>query len=613
MDVPVTATLLPKNIRAVKKVPLIPLTVRGFKGGLNSVDNDIEMDAQYCPILDNFRRTPKGTQVIRFGSNWFTDVASVSNSPVVDTTFFANSVISVQENGQIVATDADGLDTIIWSDAIAGALIGSPDGWSTGLDSIDFVPFKNKLVIHNGVDKPLVFDSNLVGKYLQDEATGSNTNVPIGKYGCVVSNYNCVAGIPAAPTTVYITAQGTVGTFPGDPAPNDAISLDVGAYAPEGAPEIRGIAGFRTFLIVFFERQALLIQLGVYDTEDPPNHTPSFNDTMPAFGLLGHRCIIQVEADLVFGSQAGICSAKRNLFSGLVESQPLSSYVEPEYRSSIGTLTDTQLLKSCFMLYNEVAHETTLHLPNGDGFIHCSNEKLKYASWATFSGQVYRAGCVSTKGRVFATIGSRVFQLGNDIFAGENYHADLLNDRDGNWNTGTPYAVDDIVRDVDVDLSYICIGAHTSGGTTFADDRTAQALDPKWEEYLGEAINIELEMPWLDGRDPMQVKHNRFVSLATKGTAEFTLSVWVDNLYKDADGVVQYDAALSMSFIGNDAPGFGFDAGPYGGGRRSNDPRLFKFPVRFKSIKPKITGSTRAALEISTITFLFSRGKYGRV
>lgn len=608
-----TATLLPKGLKAAKKITLVPLTVRGFKGGLNSVDNDIEMGGQFCPTLNNFRRTPAGSQLIRFGSQWFTDTNSVSNSPIVDQVFFSNSIVSVQENGQVVATDVDGVDTIIWSDAIAAALIGAPDGWSSGLDSIDFVPFKNKLVIHNGIDKPIIFDSNLVGKYLQDEATGSNTNVPIGKYGCVVSNYNCVAGIPAAPTTVYITAQGTVGTFPGDPPPNDAISLDVGAYAPEGAPEIRGIAGFRSFLIVFFARQALLIQLGVYDDASPPNHTPSFNDTMPSFGLLGHRCVLQVETDLLFASQAGVCSAKRNLFSGLVESSPLSSYVEPEYRREVGVLTDEQQLKSCFMIYNEIAHETTLHLPNGNGFLDCANEKLKYNSWSTFSGEAYRAGCVSSKGRFFATFGSRVFQTGNNIFTGENYHADRLEDRDADWNTGTPYVIGDIARDIDVDTSFICIANHTSGGTTFGDDRTAQAIDPKWEEYLGEPIDFELEMPWLSGNDPMQTKHVKFVSIATKGTAEFTLSVWVDNLFKDADGVLQYSPALSTSFIGNDAPGFGFDAGPYGGGRRSNDPRLYKFPVRFKSVKPKISGSTRQSLEIAGLTFLFVRGKYGRV
>jgi hypothetical protein len=609
----VSVTILPKGFKLSKKTNLIPLPVRGFGGGLNRVDSDIEMDPRFQPELNNFRRTPRGTQVVRYGSNWFSDVKSVSGSSIVDQVYFSNSIISVMADGTVVSTDADGVDTFIWNNTIAAALLGSPSGWSGGLDSIDFVPFKNKLVIHNGIDKPIVFTRTLVANYLQDEATGSNVNVPIGKYGCVVGNYHCVAGIPAAPTTIYITAKGTIGTFPGDPPPNDSISLDVGAYAPEGAPEIRGIAGFRTFLIVFFEKQSLLIRLGVYDTAATPNHTPSFDDTMPAFGLLGHRCIIQVEQDLLFASQSGVCSAQRNLFSGLVESKPLSAYIEPEYRAQVGALTDTQTLKNTFLLYNEAAHETTLHLPNGSGFIRCANPQLKYDSWGTFSGPVYTAGCVSTKSRVFQCLGTRIFQSGNGIFANENYHADRLNDRDADWNTGTVYVVGNIARDTIVNKSYICIGGHVSGLTTFATDRTNQALDPKWEEYLGEAITFSLEMPWLDGKNPIQLKQNRFISVATKGTAEFTLSVWVDNLFKDADGVLQYSAALAMQFIGNDAPGFGFDAGPYGGGRRSHDPRLFKFPVRFKSIKPKISGSSRSPLEISGLTFLFARGQYIRV
>jgi hypothetical protein len=603
-------SLFPDGFSVSKQQSLIPITIRGFGGGLNKVDNDIEMEANFQVALNNFVRTPKGSQVVRYGSNWFDDVDTVASGTIVDETYFSNAIISVMTSGEVVATDGDGVSTVIWNDAIAALLLGSPDGWSSGLDSIDFVPFKNKLVIHNGVDKPIVFTSALVANYLQDEATGSNTNVPIGKYGCVVGNYHCIAGIPAAPTTVYVTAKGTIGTFPGDPAPNDSISIDVGAYAPEGAPEIRGIAGFRTFLIVFFEKQALLIKLGVYDEDD--NHIPSFDDTMPAFGLLGHRCIIQVEADLVFASPSGICSAKRNLFSGLVESSPLSSNVEPLYRSLVGVLTEEQLLKSCFMIYNETSHETKLHLPSGNGFVRMFNEKLRYDSWSTFSGPAWVSGCVSSKGRVFQSIGSRIFQLGNGIFTGENYRADRLNDRDDDWNTGTSYDIGDIARDIDNDTSYICIGAHISGGTTFEDDRTDQAVDPKWEEYLGEAIDIELELPWLDGKNPRQLKSLRYASVATKGTAQFTLSVWVDNLYKDDDGTIIHSPALSLLFIGNDAPGFGFDAGPYGGGRRSNDPRNYRFPVSFKTLKAKITGSVREHLEISGMTFLFLRGKYQR-
>lgn len=98
----------------------------------------------------------------------------------------------------------------------------------------------------------------------------------------------------------------------------------------------------------------------------------------------------------------------------------------------------------------------------------------------------------------------------------------------------------------------------------------------------------------------------------SNGTATFTLRVWVDNLYKDADGNILYNPAISMDFVGNDAPGFGYDAGPYGGGRRSGDPRLMGFPIKFKKLKAGIVGSTTKPLEISLISFLYLKGLFKR-
>lgn len=602
--------LMPQNLKSPKRENLQNLTFRGWTGGLNAVEADISMDPRYCKTLNNFRRRPDGTQSLRFGSKWFDDIGMIVAGNIVDETYFANVIISVTSEGEIAATDNNGASTVIWNDTIAGLLVGSPDGWSSGLTSIDFVPFKDVLIIHNGVDKPISVNAALEVTYLVDAGTGSNVNVPIGKYGAVVSNYHCVAGLPAAPTEIYVSARGTDGTFPGDPDPNDSIVIDVGAYAPEGAPEIRGIAGFRSNLIVFFQAQSIVVQLGEYD--DAGNHVPVFPDAIPAFGLLGHRCIVQVENDLFFAGLNGIGSVKRNLVSGLVDSAPLSDTIEPEYRRVIGQLTDTQQLKECFMIYDKLGHCVTLYTPGGVAFNYNFNERLRYKSWNKEQYPSYVCGCSTTLGRVFYGLGSRIFRCGNGVFTSENQTADRVYDRDADWTTGHGYSVGDIAFDTVTEEVYICIGDHTSGGTTFEDDRTAQALDPKWELYLGEEIPFELEMPWIDGRDPMQSKQNRYVSMATKGTAKFNLKVYVDNLYKDADGVVIYDPALEIEFIGNDAPGFGFDAGPYGGGRRSNHPHLYGFPVKFKSIKPIIDGSTRKPLEVATISFLYSRGRYHR-
>jgi hypothetical protein len=153
---------------------------------------------------------------------------------------------------------------------------------------------------------------------------------------------------------------------------------------------------------------------------------------------------------------------------------------------------------------------------------------------------------------------------------------------------------------------------HLSGAVSFAQDRADQILSPKWEEYLGEAISFVMELPWLDSQEPMQVKQNKFVAIGTKGTGEFTLTIYVDNLYKDEAGIVQYDPAVQMNFIGNDAPGFGYDAGPYGGGRRSDDPRLYGLPFKFKTAKPIFTGSIRKPLEFINLKFLYARGSFQR-
>jgi hypothetical protein len=117
----------------------------------------------------------------------------------------------------------------------------------------------------------------------------------------------------------------------------------------------------------------------------------------------------------------------------------------------------------------------------------------------------------------------------------------------------------------------------------------------------------------------MKLKQLRYVSIATKGDAEFTFDVFVDNLYKDVDGNVIYSPGISMAFVGNDAYGYGFDdvnidpttlnETGYGMGRRSRDPRLFGMPIKFKTVKFRIHGQIAKKLEIINLSFLYARNK----
>lgn len=586
-------------------------TLRGFGGGWNAVDDDSMMAPRYVKSLVNMIRTPSGGQKLRYGTNYLTDIKSINNSPIIDTEYFNGRIIAVCANGRIVSVTASGVVSLIWSPLIAAGLPGAPSGWSTSIEEITFVPHKSTLIIHNGIDKPLQLSSAFTFTYLQDQSTGSNVNVPIGKYGCVAANYHCVAGISGSPTEIVITAAGTAGTFPGDPAPNDAISLDVGAYAPEGAASIRGIAGYRTNLIVFLQGVSIQITLGEYVEG---THTPRFPDTFPKFGLIGDRCITTIENDLVFAGLGGLSSAKRNVYTqGTLDATYISNIIEPEYRRIVASLTDEEQLKDAFSVYDQLGRTLMVFVKDGTVLAYTSNEKLNYKGWSLFEGMEYTCGCTSFLGRVFLASGTRIYQLGNKTF-GEEYTADRMNDRDYVWANNITATEDDLIWDEDTEETYIVRVTHTTapGPTTFAEARELDLYEGMYELYEGEAIEFELEMPWNTGKDPVKTKKLTHISVGSNGTAEFTVEAYVDDLYKDNTGAVVYDPVVSLDLCGNHAPGYGVGDGPYGGGRRSGDPRLWKFPAKFKKIKFRIYGSTTKPLEISMFSFLFSRGKYFR-
>jgi hypothetical protein len=588
-------------------------TLRGFGGGWNAIDEDLSMPPKYQVSLINFHRTSSGSQAVRFGSMFNCDIASVNNSPIIDGYYFNGRNVLVCQNGWVLTTDEAGTTiTPIWNPTIAAALPGAPGGWHTGVQHVSFVPFKDTLVIHNGTDKPITISSLFVTTYLQDLSTGSNVNVPIGRYGCVAANYHCVSGIAATPTEIIISAKGTSGVFIGDPAPNDSISIDVGAYAPEGAAAIRGIAGFRTFLIVFLQNITVQITLGNYDSNGL--HVPQFPDTLPQFGLIGDRCIVTVENDLMFYGLIGLADAKRNLFSpGVLTSDYLSSIVAPAYRQLVGALTDAQQLNTAFAIFDRLNNDLLLFLLNGFVLVHTFNPRLKMRAWSSYESMDWNAGWSTVLGRVFLAKGTRLFQSGNSTFSGENFYADRINDRDYSYApTGPNFTANDLVLDTTDGTIWQCLTTHprTSSFATFATEREANPT--MWSQYLGNEIPITMELPWIDGKDPTKLKQLRYVSAATKGDAEFTVDCYVDNLYKDVQGNVVYDPAISMVFIGNDAYGYGFDDGGYGMGRRSRDPRLYNFPVKFKNVKFVFSGSINKKLELVNLSFLFAHGKYSR-
>jgi hypothetical protein len=128
----------------------------------------------------------------------------------------------------------------------------------------------------------------------------------------------------------------------------------------------------------------------------------------------------------------------------------------------------------------------------------------------------------------------------------------------------------------------------------------------------GIPINFDWEMPWTDLKHRMSLKYIRYLGLDTTGSARFTVRAYVDNLYS-YQGVDS--PLLSMDFVGGTAGGYGgsqYGDGPYGGGRRTSDERLFGYIAKFKLLKLRFSGSTKTPLRFISVSLGYVAGSIRR-
>jgi hypothetical protein len=277
-------------------------------GGLNTTDNELVLKTKFATVLDNMLRSTDGSRALRWGTKLWSTTASVATGTIVDMVYFANHLVVFMSTGQIASFDDSGTGTLIWSTAIAALLPGAPSGWGSTYTLIDTTTFKGSLIVCNGTDKPLIIKSDMTVNYLQDPATGSNVNTPIGKYCTTVANYTVIAGIASTPGEIYVSAVGTSGVFPGDTAPNDSISFDASTYAPAAGSAIIGVNNFRNNLLVFFDGAVVIFTLGTYD--DTGVHQPKISDTIIEHGTINHRCTVTLKNDFIFADTKGTFYSK---------------------------------------------------------------------------------------------------------------------------------------------------------------------------------------------------------------------------------------------------------------------------------------------------------------
>lgn len=542
---------------------LLTTTVRDFTGGLNVADTDLNMKPKYAKTLDNIERSLDGTLSVRPGTRLFSTLnAAADTTDVVNQIYFNGFVITVQKSGRICKVDGTGVVTSLAATWAATTYAS-------------FTVFNSQLILCNGINKPKILEGNpnkanyMVCVDLIDLGSGLNVNTPIGTLVISHAQYTVIAGITAAPSTIYVSARGTSGTYLGDPPPNDAIALDLGPRVSLGSSAVTGMVSYRDKLLITFERGVLPINLGVY-TGSPAVHTPSDDGFIEEFGCLAHRSLVSVGDDTFFNDNVGVNSIERVVLYNTLRPDRISNLVDPLITALIQPLTPAQISQYVFAVYDMRHRRYMLFVPvftagvitETIGFSYTDLPSLKINAWARLRGWVWSSACRTS--------------LQNVIFSNANklYSYDFDN---------------------------------TTANADFIGDAT---LNPN---LSGVAITFSWELPWADFNKRMNIKETAYMFLETTGTAQFTASMYTDNILVDSAGV---DApALTTDFWGGSQGAYGlqkYGSTPYGGGRPTSDERAFTWPAKFKIAKLWFRGTSKLPLKFVSITLAYQRGSIRR-
>ena len=595
---------MPRNIRRANV--LLDATIRDFSGGLNVVDNDLNLNNKFAKILDNMQRGIDGSNAVRPGTRLFASVSDYMDV-IINCEYYNNFIVCVGSNGNVVKVNLNGVVSVIWNDEFASKLPGNPAGWSPTF-FVSFAIFNGELIICNGINKPLIVNVSMTCSYLKDLADDSNANVPIARFVATHGRYLLMAGdlTIGAEDTLYISNTDTSGTWTGASAPNDAVNVSLGSRVTSGSFVIKGIGKFRNTVMIFFEDVVLPGTLGTFVSSV---HIPDFTDAFENIGAVSHRIIRTLNEDILFGSTSEMTAIKRALFTGSTSSEPISSLINPDYHAALNIIDNIGAQEDrIWSLWDNQSNNFMVFIPDSSTvsdtiettcFVFKVNKQLKIEAWQIWRNWNFRSGCQSALKKVFLTEDSDIYLLGEE---NENSTTKIFKDFEGvqeMWDDNTPWE-------------------DYSGWNPVADTKDS-----------GVPIKFTWELPWTDNNQRFLTKASRYINFDTIGNNRFTVEMFTDNNYasrtdlgEDWHGdplkwddtlgwdVDVLDPALSMVFEGGDAPGFGKDGygSDFGGGRPTRLEQLFAWTSKYKLQKMRITGDAVKELKFVSITIAYQQG-----
>jgi hypothetical protein len=313
----------------------------------------------------------------------------------------------------------------------------------------------------------------------------------------------------------------------------------------------------------------------------------------------------------------GVPSVRRTTFTERLRPRRVSELIDPAIQESLSGLTVEALEDRVFSLYHRKEGQYMLFIPDNSrdmditetrGFVFTQIEELDVRAWSEIKGWNWRSGCISSQGRVFFTRENKVFLYGDN----ENpISRDFVLEQE-TWQDGTVF----------------------SDGTGWLVGRTEDE-DSTLKDTSGIPIQFDWILPWADFERRSNVKQLRYVNLDASGRGEFVMQVFVDNIFEARNQLGQEfndgstfsdgygfdgaepirDPSLEMEFRGGDASGFGlqpFGSSPFGGGRLTQNERLYAMTTRGKIFKLRMAGETLDPLQFISITLDYQLGSIRR-
>jgi len=554
----------PSVSRAATRVAQ-PTTIRDFGGGLNVADTELSMSPRFARVLDNMETALDGSRAVRSGTRLLATLPVATR--IVNHIYFLGFVICVLEDGTIYRVAANGTSTAM----LLHPSMTTP--WPSGVTYVSFIVHNSDLLIFNGIDKPLIITGAptnplyLKVTYLVDLGTLTNINVPIAKFGASHGQYTVLAGFADRPGVLSISARNTSGTYLNDPAPNDAIELDLGPRVAEGSATITGLVSHGNKLIVGFQNGVLPMTLGVY-AGSPEVHKPTDDGFVADYGCVAHRSLQSTGTEAFYADATSINVLRRTALTDVLKPDRASQLIDPLLIETLEPLTLEQMQSAVFSIFDQRNKRYMIFVPTYDllgvrGATICFSytyiPAIKRLAWARLKGWDFSSVCRTS--------------LQNIIFARQNK------------------------------LYFY----------NFIAESTLDYLDdPQVNNGNGIPITFDWEFPWSDVGQRMAVKVLVAVGIDSEGQGTFALSAYVNRIRYDLLG---NDApAATLEFRGGDVVlygGEGYGVEPFGTGRATSDERVYKMDAVANLLKFRIHGTTSKSLRIAALSMLYQRGSVG--